>query len=619
MKKKFSGVIKRFPTGRHKTGVPGFGIQAMIMSALTTITIVITVTLGSLLFNSYSRSLMRVTLQDTDSLMDRTAANLQGELLNMRNISNTANYDLIHSLDVKNPQLQQQLGLLYEASRDSVVSIAIYSHEGSLIMSEPSLNQKEDPNVTRQSWFMEASQEIENMHFSMPHIQNLFQNASDPYHWVISVSQSVDLTDGEDPSTGVLLVDMDYGRIKEILDQINETEDGKYYYLCNQEGDLIYHPRLDQINRGLDRENSKEMAARMDGSYKDVLKASHRHSLVKTISYTGWKLVGVVPNRAINSNMKRFRYFILTAGGLLLMMLLCVNRIVARRISMPILKLNRSVRAYEAGEKPNIYVGGSAEIRYLGRSVQKSYEEIDHLMKQILEEQNQRRKSEIAALQSQINPHFLYNTLDSITWMVEGGKNDEAVMMISQLARLLRISLSKGHTIISIRDEIAHCESYMKIQRIRYKNRFAFRTEIDPEILDYSTVKLVLQPLLENAIYYGVGDMDEDDGGEILVTGRLERDTISLTVSDNGNGMTKEELEHLLESGEKVPKHGSGVGVINVHNRIQLLFGPSYGITAESEPDEGTSVTIHLPAVFFTPEKGQEMESQMKVRGNSEG
>ncbi|MBQ5485282.1 MAG: sensor histidine kinase, partial [Lachnospiraceae bacterium] len=181
------------------------------------------------------------------------------------------------------------------------------------------------------------------------------------------------------------------------------------------------------------------------------------------------------------------------------------------------------------------------------------------------------------------------------------------------------ISLSKGHTIISIRDEIAHCESYMKIQRIRYKNRFAFRTEIDPEILDYSTVKLVLQPLLENAIYYGVGDMDEDDGGEIRVTGRLERDTISLTVSDNGNGMTKEELEHLLESGEKVPKHGSGVGVINVHNRIQLLFGPSYGITAESEPDEGTSVTIHLPAVFFTPEKGQEMESQMKVRGNSEG
>ncbi len=590
----------------------------MIMTALTTITIVITVTLGLLLFNSYSKSLMRLTLKDTDSLMDRTVSNLQGELLSMRNISNTVNYDLIHSLDVKNPQLMQQLGLLYESSRDSVVSIAIYSNEGSLIMSEPSLTQKEDPNVTRQKWFSDAAGEIENMHFSMPHIQNLFQNASDPYHWVISLSQSVDLTDGENPSTGVLLVDMDYGRIKEIMDQINETGDGKYYYLCNNKGELIYHPSLDQINRGLVKENSVAMATRVDGSYTDALKGSHRHNQVKTISYTGWKLVGVVPDNAISSSMKRFRYFILTAGGLLLMMLLGVNRIVARRISLPILKLNRSVRAYEAGEKPNIYVGGSAEIRYLGRSVQKSYEEIDHLMKQIVEEQNQRRKSEIAALQSQINPHFLYNTLDSITWMVEGGKNDEAVMMISQLARLLRISLSKGHTIISIADEVAHCESYMQIQRIRYKKRFTFQTKIDPQILSCCTVKLILQPLLENAIYYGVGDMDEDDGGQITVTGLMDGDEIRLTVVDNGNGMTKEELDHLLTEGEKVPKHGSGVGVLNVHNRIRLLFGPAYGITAESEPDEGTAVTIHLPAIPYSPETCRQMEQQMKNKGNSE-
>ena len=610
----FRRIKKRFFPYRTKQ-VPGFGIQAMIMMAMTAITIVITVTLGLLLFNSYSKSLMKLTLQDTDSLMDRTVDNLQGELLDMRNISNTVNYNLIQALDVNNPQLTQQLGLLYESARDSVVSIALYSNTGSLIMSEPSLNQKEDPNVTRQPWFMDAASEIENMHFSMPHIQNLFQNASDPYHWVISLSRSVDLTDGDSPSTGVLLVDMDYGRIKEIMEQINENADGKYYYLCNNRGELIYHPCMDQIRRGLLKENSLYMSSKVDGSYRDVLHSMKRYSRVKTISYTGWKLVGVVPDNVIRSSMKRFRYFILTAGGLLIMMLLLVNRMIARRISLPILTLNESIRAYEAGETPNIYVGGSAEIRYLGRSVQKSYEEIDHLMKQIVEEQNQRRKSEMAALQSQINPHFLYNTLDSITWMVEGGKNDEAVRMISQLARLLRISLSKGHTIISIDDEIRHCESYMSIQSIRYKNRFRFRCEIDQEIRKYSTVKLVLQPLLENAIYYGVGDMDEDDGGEIVVRGRMQGDEICLTVEDNGNGMTGEELDNLLSEDEKVPKHGSGVGVINVHNRIRLLFGQRYGITAESEPDEGTTITVHLPAILYSEEKRREMEQQMKRKG----
>lgn len=149
-----------------------------------------------------------------------------------------------------------------------------------------------------------------------------------------------------------------------------------------------------------------------------------------------------------------------------------VNRIISKKISRPILKLNESVKAYEAGGPTDIYIGGSSEIRHLGYSVQKSYEQIEALMQEIIREQTERRKSEMDALQSQINPHFLYNTLESITWMVEAKKNLDAVFMISELAKLLRISLSKGRTVIRISDEIQHSRSYMNIQKFDIRSVF---------------------------------------------------------------------------------------------------------------------------------------------------
>ena len=225
-----------------------------------------------------------------------------------------------------------------------------------------------------------------------------------------------------------------------------------------------------------------------------------------------------------------------------------------------------------------------------------------------MEQQNKRRKSEIDALQSQIHPHFLYNTLESITWMIEGNRNKDAVFMISELARLFRISLSKGKTIIRIEDELQHCRSYMNIQKYRYRERFSVQYDIQEEIYSYCTVKLILQPILENAIYYGVGDMDEDDDPLIVVRGYKKEDDIYLCVEDNGMGMREEDVRNILTDNQKVPKHGSGVGLINVHTRIQLMFGEQYGLHVESEADEGTSVTVHLPAIPFTRENCEVLE-----------
>ena len=297
------------------------------------------------------------------------------------------------------------------------------------------------------------------------------------------------------------------------------------------------------------------------------------------------------------------------------MMLVIINRVVALRISSPILKLNDSVKEYEAGEKPEIYIGGSSEIRHLGLSIQSSYEQIDTLMKEVVLEQNERRKSEFEALQSQINPHFLYNALESITWMVEGERNDEAVFMISQLAKLFRISLSRGRTVISIKDELQHAQSYMNIQMIRYKNTFSVVFNVDPAVSSYCIVKLVLQPLLENAINYGVEGMD--DSGEIRVTGREENGTVILSVSDNGFGMSEEQVRLVLTDSTRIRKHGSGVGLVNVDNRIKILFGKEYGLKVESEPDEGTTVSLRIPAIPYTEENRKTIE-EGKISGKED-
>ena len=199
--------------------------------------------------------------------------------------------------------------------------------------------------------------------------------------------------------------------------------------------------------------------------------------------------------------------------------------------------------------------------------------------------------------------------------MVEGGRNDEAAFMISQLAKLFRISLSKGNTIIPVKDELQHAQSYMNIQKIRYKNKFSVIFNVDQEVYSYCTVKLILQPILENAIIYGVGGMDDD--GEIEVTGRLEDGNIILAVTDNGMGMSEEEVRLVLTDSDRIHKHGSGVGLVNVNNRIRLLFGKDYGLIIESEPDEWTTISIRIPAVPYTEENKKILE-QVRINGSEE-
>jgi len=213
-------------------------------------------------------------------------------------------------------------------------------------------------------------------------------------------------------------------------------------------------------------------------------------------------------------------------------------------------------------------------------------------MDRVIDEQNAQRKSELKALQNQINPHFLYNTLDSIMWLIENHKNHEAAEMIVALATLFRIGISNDSEVITVRDEIEHVRNYLLIQNIRYSGSFDYEFDVSEASLEVKTMKLVLQPIVENCIYHGL--KNKIDKGSILISASVEEDQLFLRVSDNGYGMRQETIDALCKSFEDGAVSNS-VGLKNIYQRVMIYYGGNAGMNIESELDEGTIITIKQP------------------------
>lgn len=644
-------------------------IQGTILMAFTIISFVLLMILGLVLYQLFARRMRTSSVESTEQIVQQSVINLEDYLANMRRISDAVYYNVIKNADLSTDSIDREMDLIYEAHLEHLVSMALFTADGRLISSSPIATTKENLDVTTQSWFTEALRKTDNLHFSTPHVENLFLDPAYRYRWVISLSRAVEIYENGTPTMGVLLVDMNYSTIDRMMERINQDSSGQYIYLTDSSGSLIYHPKQMQINYGILTENNINEAHYQDGHHQELYLGTRRQVLLNSVSYTGWKMIAVIPASAYGVDAASLRFVVILLVSISLLVMIFVNQIVSRQISLPLNRLNRSIKRMEGGDvvPEDIYVGGSEEVEHLGRTLRSSMTRINQLMDDIVIEQEEKRKSEMDALQSQINPHFLYNTLDSIVWMIEGEHNKDAVFMVTQLASLFRISLSRGKNIIPLAQELKHAENYMNIQKVRYKNNFSVVFDIDENIRDYLSVKLIIQPILENAIYYGVGDMDPDDGAEIRICGWLIPDTeneksgegdaahgqtydaasgpvaartarqpdpteanagdrahrqmiqamsvgdIYIAVSDNGYGMPPEVCENLLkddeESRQRVPKHGSGVGLVNVHNRIRIRFGAQYGLMAASEPDEGTTITIHLPAIPDTPENQKLLES----------
>ncbi len=575
--------------------------------------------LGTILYRQLSQQEAINTTEREEQFLDQTRRSLEDYLHNMRRTSDALYFIGIKNKDMTVDDISDEMNLLYESDRDNLVSIALYSADGELIGASPTATKKVSADVRTQDWFIDASKSIENLHFSIPHVQDLFDEAIGQYHWVISVSRRVEINRAGYPQQGVLLVDMNFDAISQLLNKANADSMTGYIYLCDEKGDIIYHPRQKLLNAGLLEEDSVNMASRSDGSYTDSFGGEERISIVKTISYTGWKLISVIPMSSFRISLDKMQYLVVLMLSLAIIGVILVNQLVTARITRPIVKLEDAVRDMESGNLyPVIRQEGPREVAHLAHTLSRSVITIRQLMDDLVAEQEEKRKSELDALQSQINPHFLYNALDSVVWLIEGERYQDAVYTVKELANLMRVSISHGRTVIPVADEIRHAQSYMNIQNIRYRNTFDVEFDIDEEIKNACTVKLIVQPLLENAIYYGVNGMEED--AEIRIHGYKKDGDVYIDVSDNGIGMPKEQVEVLLDPDRSAEyrkahessgmRHGNGVGLINVDMRIRLLFGLKYGLIIESEPDEGTTMSIHIPFIEYT----DDIEQRLKKR-----
>ena len=580
----------------------------IITISFTTIAIIAMVFMGIVLYAQFAQNTKENAIESNKQLLDQAAWNLNTYLRNMMTVSDTMYYSVIKNRDLTYEPLDKEMTLLYEANKDNLISIACVTEDGAVMAAAPVATRKKGIDIKTQDWFIQANEKIENLHFSTPHVQNLFDSSNYRYFWVVSLSRSVELTNIGRIRRGVLLVDMNFSGIEQLLSKANEKGYG-YIYLMDRNGEIIYHPQQQAIYSNLVQENSKTAASYEDGNYTETFEGKERVIIVKTVGYTGWKLVSVTPVQEFSVNLNQVRLFTIMIATISIMLILFGNTFISSRVTDPIRKLEKSIKYLEEGNlDTDIYIGGTHEIRHLGKTITSMVRQMRKLMDDMVTEQQEKRKSALDALQSQINPHFLYNTLDSVVWMIESERYYEAISMVTALAKLFRISLSKGKNIISIKDEIAHAKYYLDIQKVRYKNKFDMRIEVDPAIEEYCTIKLIVQPLLENAIYYGVEHMDGE--GEILLRGYEKEDNIYIEVTDNGMGITKENIPYLLKDDTRVRKNGSGIGLRNIDQRIKLYFKGDYGLSIESELDEGTTVRIHLPKLLYSDAYPKEVPNE---------
>ena len=474
---------------------------------------------------------------------------------------------------------------------ESIEAICVYDMEGNTLSVGGSGHELKDQPSINLSYDGELFGSAENFAISLPHVQTLFREY---YPWVVTIARREEgALNGEDV---YVAIDFRFSDISGYVDNIGIGAHG-YCFIIDADGNLVYHPRQQMLYSGLIKEEVTRLTGMDDGTVRD----GNVMRTILTLDSTGWRVIGVSYLDEVNATRDR------TLSSVLLTTLLCcagvavlIAVIFSQIITKPVKSLIGAMRGFE--EHPENYRYSPApihiaELQLISDSFGQMAWIVQSLMEKTRNEEALLRKTELKALQAQINPHFLYNTLDSIQWMCERGKNESAVRMVGALGKLFRISISRGHELIPIRDELKHVESYLIIQKYRYSDRFEYTFDVDESLGGYLCSKITLQPLVENAIYHGIEPLIDD--GEIIISVKPDGDDILMTVSDNGVGMTAEQVEGLLK---KERSDSSGIGIKNVSDRIKIYFGDNYGVKVESEPDVGTKITVRIPKITKEPD-----------------
>ena len=474
-------------------------------------------------------------------------------------------------------------------SRSDIYNIAAVAENGRNIVNSGDDELTEYIDIQSLDWYQAAMSSESGIAISSSHVQNAIKSS---YKWVITLSRAL-YNQQTGKREGVFFVDLNYSSISDLCKNNNIGNKG-YIFILDAQGNVIYHPKQQLMYGGLKTEKIDEIME-CDSDY--LISEEGEEDKIYTISRskkTGWIVVGAMNTSELLKDNKQVQVLYFIVAAVLLLAVILISSLLSREITKPIRQLRDSMSMVEEGEfeKANVDITTENEIGSLSKSFNVMTERIHTLMDQNVYEQKQKRKIELRALQAQINPHFLYNTLDSIIWMSEAGRNEEVVEMTSALARLLRQSISNDQELVAVEKEIDYVRSYLTIQKMRYQDKLEYSIDIDPEIRFVEIVKLTLQPLVENAIYHGL--KYKESKGNLDIRGFADGKDAVITIRDDGIGMEEQTLAHIFDEAEKEHK-SNGVGVSNVQKRLQLYFGPEYGISYESKRGEGTMAIVRVP------------------------
>ncbi|GGI15427.1 sensor histidine kinase [Gottfriedia solisilvae] len=553
----------------------------IIISLLTLLII------GSLLYYLVSNLILKESIQSTKSSVKKSGTYIEMYLDKLKNVSdliieNNEVKDFIKNGNKKSEINAMRFLNVVKSSDSYIKSILIVSKDGKVLSNERDLSKDMNSNMMEESWYVSAIKSNNTPFHSSLRLQKFPMKKN---NWVISMSREVKGVNNK--HLGVLLIDIEYKVIEDYLNEIYLGKKG-FAFILNSKEEVVYHKDPTYFGNKKKREYLVKIKDMKEG-YTRSKNVLTEHYKVKNAD---WLIIGISFLDELSKFRNQLIITIILVGILMLLIIIISSTLLANRITKPIYRLEHLMKVVEKGDFNIDFTestNGSIEVFSLSKHFHKMVLEIKNLLVEIEEKEKNVRIHELSVLHSQINPHFLYNTLDTIVWMTEFEEKERVISITKALAKFFQLSLSGGNEFTTIQNEIEHVKQYLFIQKERYGEKLSYSIDYNPALNDVKIPKILLQPIVENAIYHGIRESDEN--GEITI--RLEKDhkDILFFIQDNGIGFDTTKLNAINKM--KTAKLG-GIGISNVNKRIKLYYGESYGISIQSIIGKGTKVMIRI-------------------------
>lgn len=461
------------------------------------------------------------------------------------------------------------------------IALTVVEKHGKVISTDEEIDMKLSEEMLNEDWYKKAVFQSEMLPVLLP--AHLRSEKTENNRWIISVAQEI--SDEAGHNMGVLRLDISYQTIAHYLDKLALGKDG-FTFIFNENHEFVYHPENTVYISSTEMKKMEPYFLLQDNFTENKQQYVYQNA----IDDTNWTLTGVASLQSLHLLREKLLFYFLLVVSLALVISYLFIWYTTRLWLKPLKSLQKVMLDVSKGQHSlRASEQGSSEIIDLSRQFNAMLDKTDLLMKEIKENEQSIRMYELNALTGQINPHFLYNTLDTIIWMAEFGDSEKVVQLTKSLAKYFRIALNKGNELIRLQDEIEHVRQYLYIQKERYGDILSYEIFEAPEAQDFYLPKLVLQPLVENAIYHGIKPADRE--GKIVLRSEVKGDFVILSLRDNGVGIKKKE-----ERDPATPQlREGGIGMSNVDKRLRLHFGSMYHMDIQSRENEFTEITLYLP------------------------